>query len=170
LAANRTFHCLRRRYGDPVPAPRAHVNASTGPKSPSAGASACGYRLLSALICAVARHPAITSWAMTGVIDIVTLQALARCSDTAELTAKYGFVVADECWTDSHRPGFSARPEFYSARADRYLCPFDEGESDHEGMGEAQVRLQEVLAEAGGDAAGGGAAAPRVRVTGLGVR
>lgn len=44
--------------GDTVAAPWAHVIASTGPKSPSVGASACSYSLLSALIRAVARQPA----------------------------------------------------------------------------------------------------------------
>ncbi len=52
-------------------------------------------------------------------------------------------------WTDSHLHGFAAGPEFYSAEAERYLCPFDEEEGEHEGVPEAQVRLDEVLAKAG---------------------
>lgn len=52
-------------------------------------------------------------------------------------------------WTDSHLHGFAAGPEFYSDRAERYLCPFDEYEGDAEGVPEAQVRLDEVLAETG---------------------
>ena len=34
---------------------------------------------------------------MTGTIDIITLQTLARRDDIPELTARYGLVVADEC-------------------------------------------------------------------------
>jgi hypothetical protein len=52
-------------------------------------------------------------------------------------------------WTDSHLHGFAAGPEFYSPEAEHYLCPFDEEEGEHEGVPEAQVRLDEVLAEAG---------------------
>ena len=52
-------------------------------------------------------------------------------------------------WTDSHLHGFAAGPEFYGPGAERYLCPFDEEESNHEGVPEAQVRLDEVLAQAG---------------------
>lgn len=52
-------------------------------------------------------------------------------------------------WTDSHLHGFAAGPEFYSAEAERYLCPFDEEEGEPEGVPEAQVRLDEVLANAG---------------------
>jgi hypothetical protein len=52
-------------------------------------------------------------------------------------------------WTDSHLHGFAAGPEFYGAGAERYLCPFDEEERNHEEVPEAQVRLDEVLAEAG---------------------
>jgi hypothetical protein len=52
-------------------------------------------------------------------------------------------------WTDSHLHGFAAGPEFYSQEAERYLCPFDEEEGEDEGVPEAEVRLDEVLAEAG---------------------
>lgn len=52
-------------------------------------------------------------------------------------------------WTDSHLHGFAAGPEFYSKEAERYLCPFDEAEGEDEGVPEAQVRLDEVLAEEG---------------------
>ena len=34
---------------------------------------------------------------MRGIIDVVTLQTLARRDDVAALTAGYGLVVADEC-------------------------------------------------------------------------
>jgi hypothetical protein len=50
---------FRRRHGDPVPPARAHAIASTGPKSPSVGVTARACRSGSALIRAVARHPAI---------------------------------------------------------------------------------------------------------------
>ena len=52
-------------------------------------------------------------------------------------------------WTDSHLHGFVAGPEFYHGGGERYLCPFDEEEDDEDGVPEAQVRLDEVLAEAG---------------------
>lgn len=52
-------------------------------------------------------------------------------------------------WTDSHLHGFVAGPEFYSKEAERYLCPFDEEEGEDDGVPEAQVRLDEVLAEPG---------------------
>jgi hypothetical protein len=52
-------------------------------------------------------------------------------------------------WTDSHLHGFAAGPEFYSDEAERYVCPFDEREGEEEGVPEAQVRLDEVLAEPG---------------------
>jgi pRiA4b ORF-3-like protein len=52
-------------------------------------------------------------------------------------------------WTDSHLHGFAAGPEFYSAEAERYLCPFDVMEGEDEGTPEEQVRLDEVLAEVG---------------------
>lgn len=52
-------------------------------------------------------------------------------------------------WTDSHLHGFAAGPDFHSDTAERYLCPFDEREGEDEGVPEAQVRLDEVLGEAG---------------------
>jgi hypothetical protein len=52
-------------------------------------------------------------------------------------------------WSDSHLHGFAAGPEFYSAEAEHYLCPFAEEEGEQEGVPEALVRLDEVLAEAG---------------------
>jgi hypothetical protein len=52
-------------------------------------------------------------------------------------------------WTDSHLHGFAAGPDFHSDTAERYLCPFDEKEGEDEGVPEAQVRLDEVLAEVG---------------------
>jgi hypothetical protein len=51
-------------------------------------------------------------------------------------------------WADSHLHGFAAGPDFHSAAAERYLCPFDEEEGEY-GVPEAQVRLDEVLAEVG---------------------
>lgn len=52
-------------------------------------------------------------------------------------------------WTDSHLHGFAAGPEFRSDAAELYLCPFDEEEGEDEGVPEAQVRLDEVLAHPG---------------------
>jgi hypothetical protein len=52
-------------------------------------------------------------------------------------------------WTDSHLHGFVAGPEFYHGGGERYLCPFDEEEENYDGVPEAQVRLDEVLAEPG---------------------
>jgi hypothetical protein len=52
-------------------------------------------------------------------------------------------------WTDSHLHGFAAGPEFRGDMAERYLCPFDEEEGEDEGVPEAHVRLDEVLAHAG---------------------
>jgi Plasmid pRiA4b ORF-3-like protein len=51
-------------------------------------------------------------------------------------------------WTDSHLHRFGAGPEYYSRDTEFYLCPFDveEGET---GIPEDQVRLDEVLVEAG---------------------
>ncbi len=51
-------------------------------------------------------------------------------------------------WTDSHLHRFASGPSYYSKRAEYYLMPFevDEGE---DGVPEAQVRLDEVLARAG---------------------
>src|ERR1700730_11841706 len=60
---------FRRRAGEPVTAPRAHAMTSAGPKSPSVGASARAYCPLSALIRAVARHPAITSCAFWSMVS-----------------------------------------------------------------------------------------------------
>lgn len=52
-------------------------------------------------------------------------------------------------WTDSHLHGFAAGPGFHSDAAERYLCPFDEKEGEDEGVPEAQVQLDEVLAKVG---------------------
>ena len=52
-------------------------------------------------------------------------------------------------WTDSHLHGFAAGPDYYSKETEHYLCPFDEAEGDTEGLPEAQVRLDEVLAQVG---------------------
>ena len=51
-------------------------------------------------------------------------------------------------WTDSHLHQFGCGPDPYSPETELYLCPFqvDEGET---GIPEEQVRLDEVLAEAG---------------------
>ena len=51
-------------------------------------------------------------------------------------------------WTDSHLHQFGSGPHLYGPETERYLCPFqvDEGET---GIPEEQVRLDEVLAEAG---------------------
>jgi hypothetical protein len=51
-------------------------------------------------------------------------------------------------WTDSHLHGFASGPSFYSAATERYLCPFDVAEGET-GLPEADVRLDEVLANAG---------------------
>ena len=51
-------------------------------------------------------------------------------------------------WTDSHLHGFTAGPDYYSRDAERYLCPFDVEEGE-DGVPEAEVRLDEVLAEPG---------------------
>lgn len=51
-------------------------------------------------------------------------------------------------WTDSHLHGFTAGPDYYSRDAERYLCPFDVEEGE-DGIPEAEVRLDEVLAEPG---------------------
>jgi hypothetical protein len=51
-------------------------------------------------------------------------------------------------WTDSHLHGFAAGPEFHSETTERYLCPFDQEEGE-DGIPEVDVRLDEVLAEAG---------------------
>src|SRR6185437_4284 len=52
----------RWRSGDPIAALRAHALTSTDPKFPDVSWSARAYSLLSALMRAVARHPASTSW------------------------------------------------------------------------------------------------------------
>jgi hypothetical protein len=52
-------------------------------------------------------------------------------------------------WTDSHLHGFVGGPDFYHGEGERYLCPFDEEEDNDDGVPEAQVRLDEVLAEPG---------------------
>jgi len=51
-------------------------------------------------------------------------------------------------WTDSHLHQFGSGPHLYGPETECYLCPFqvDEGET---GIPEEQVRLDEVLAEAG---------------------
>jgi pRiA4b ORF-3-like protein len=51
-------------------------------------------------------------------------------------------------WTDSHLHQFGSGPDLYSPETQLYLCPFqvDEGET---GIPEEQVRLDEVLADAG---------------------
>jgi Plasmid pRiA4b ORF-3-like protein len=51
-------------------------------------------------------------------------------------------------WTDSHLHQFGSGPDPYSPETELYLCPFqvDEGET---GIPEEQVRLDEVLADAG---------------------
>jgi hypothetical protein len=50
-------------------------------------------------------------------------------------------------WTDSHLHRFASEPE-HSDRTEYYLCPFDMAEGD-EGVGEEQVRLDEVLVDVG---------------------
>lgn len=51
-------------------------------------------------------------------------------------------------WTDSHLHRFGCGPEYYSHQTEYYLCPFSVDEGD-EGVPEDQVRLDEVLADAG---------------------
>jgi len=65
------------RDGDAVAAPRTHARASTEPKSPSVGASACAYMLLSALMRAVARHPAMTSCALPSMVNSAASESAA---------------------------------------------------------------------------------------------
>jgi len=52
-------------------------------------------------------------------------------------------------WTDSHLHRFGSGPDYYSRDTEYYLCPFevDEGET---GIPEDDVRLDEVLHDAGG--------------------
>lgn len=80
--------------------------------------------------------------------DPPTWRRLDIASD-ANLAEVHDIIQVAFGWTDSHLHGFAAGPEFYSADAERYLCPFDEEEGEHEGVPEAQVRLDEVLPEAG---------------------
>ncbi len=51
-------------------------------------------------------------------------------------------------WTDSHLHRFASGPDYYSDDTEYYLCPFEveEGET---GVPEEQVRLDEVLVDAG---------------------
>jgi hypothetical protein len=51
-------------------------------------------------------------------------------------------------WTDSHLHQFGSGPDLYSPETELYLCPYqvDEGET---GIPEEQVRLDEVLVDAG---------------------
>jgi len=78
-----------------------------------------------------------------------TLRRLEMASDL-NLAEVHDILQVAFGWTDSHLHGFAAGPEFYSDQAERYLCPFDERESEaDEGVPEVQVRLDEVLAERG---------------------
>lgn len=51
-------------------------------------------------------------------------------------------------WTDSHLHRFGCGPNYYSRETEYYLCPFSVDEGD-EGVPEDQVRLDEVLVDAG---------------------
>ncbi|HUD37580.1 MAG TPA: hypothetical protein VMR14_11815 [Streptosporangiaceae bacterium] len=42
-------------------------------------------------------------------------------------------------WAYGGLHGFAAGPAFYNPEAERYLCPFDEKEGEHEGPPEARV-------------------------------
>ena len=92
--------------------------------------------------------------------DVVTYRVRAELKETSppvlrklelasdlNLAELHGILQIAFGWTDSHLHGFAAGPTFYSKEAERYLCPFDEAEGDAEGVPEAQVRLDEVLAE-----------------------
>ncbi len=51
-------------------------------------------------------------------------------------------------WTDSHLHGFGSGPGYYALDTEHYLCPFEE-EEGKDGIPEAKVRLDEVLADVG---------------------
>ena len=81
-----------QRSGDPISAPRAHPMASTGPKSPSVGVTASMCWPLSALIRAVARHPATTSRALPSMVSSAASDRPATSS-----AAKSELSDADRC-------------------------------------------------------------------------
>jgi hypothetical protein len=94
--------------------------------------------------------------------DVVTYQVRAELKETnpplwraLELASDLNLAEVHDIlqiafgWTDSHLHGFAAGPDFHGRDAERYLCPFDEAEGEEEGIPEAQVRLDEVLAEVG---------------------
>jgi superfamily II DNA or RNA helicase len=55
---------------------------------------------------------------LSGVVDVALLQSLTRRSDCAELFARYGLVVVDEC---HHAPAASYEPVLWSATSRRWL-------------------------------------------------
>jgi hypothetical protein len=52
-------------------------------------------------------------------------------------------------WTDSHLHRFGVGPSFWDHSTEWYLCPFDVEEGEDHGVPEHEVRLDEVLVEAG---------------------
>ena len=70
---------------------------------------------------------------------------LASDLDLAEV---HNIIQAAFGWTDSHLHRFSSGPHSYSHDAEHYLCPFDAAEGET-GIPEAEVRLDEVLADVG---------------------
>jgi hypothetical protein len=62
----------------------------------------------------------------------------------------HGILQTAFSWTDSHLHRFASGTSVWDRDAEIYLCPFDveEGEDPH-GVPESEVRLDEVLAEAG---------------------
>src|ERR1022692_2847661 len=52
-------------------------------------------------------------------------------------------------WTDSHLHRFGSGPDYYSRDTEYYLCPFEVSEGET-GTPEDEVRLDEVLRDAGG--------------------
>jgi len=52
-------------------------------------------------------------------------------------------------WTDSHLHRFAIGPSVWDQNAELFLCPFDVEEGEDDGVPEADVRLDEVLGEAG---------------------
>ena len=70
---------------------------------------------------------------------------LASDIDLAEV---HGIIQAAFGWTDSHLHRFSSGPDWGSHDTELYLCPFDVAEGET-GVPEAEVRLDEVLADVG---------------------
>jgi hypothetical protein len=91
-AAGRTSHWPGGGRTVTRSAAGAHPRASTGPKSPSVGASACSYWPGSALIRAVARHPAMTSCVVLSMVSSAASDSAASSS-----AAKPDWSTGDRC-------------------------------------------------------------------------